>query len=59
MKEASYVLISIVRGIRRTKGERNVFCLEWQDFKNIKNMGGGYAAWVEKGFTVEKPKVEL
>ncbi|XP_072957768.1 protein HIGH ARSENIC CONTENT 1, mitochondrial-like [Typha angustifolia] len=25
-------------------------------FKNVKNMGGGYAAWVQNGFTVEKPQ---
>ncbi|XP_072988135.1 thiosulfate sulfurtransferase 18-like [Typha latifolia] len=25
-------------------------------FKNVKNMGGGYAAWAQNGFTVEKPQ---
>ncbi|XP_008788413.1 protein HIGH ARSENIC CONTENT 1, mitochondrial-like isoform X1 [Phoenix dactylifera] len=28
-------------------------------FKHAKNMGGGYAAWVENGFVVKKPKGEL
>lgn len=42
---------------KRKKVKEVVLCLELQEFKNIKNMGGGYAAWVEKGFTVEKPKI--
>eukprot|EP00262_Sarcandra_glabra_P015090 TRINITY_DN457_c0_g1_i1.p1 TRINITY_DN457_c0_g1~~TRINITY_DN457_c0_g1_i1.p1 ORF type:complete len:128 (-),score=17.95 TRINITY_DN457_c0_g1_i1:206-589(-) len=29
------------------------------DFKHVSNMGGGYAAWVEKGFAVKKPEIEL
>ncbi|KAF8410424.1 hypothetical protein HHK36_002953 [Tetracentron sinense] len=29
------------------------------DFKHVSNMGGGYAAWVETGFAVKKPEVEL
>ncbi|XP_010266801.1 PREDICTED: thiosulfate sulfurtransferase 18-like [Nelumbo nucifera] len=29
------------------------------DFKHVSNMGGGYTAWVEKGFAVKKPKEEL
>ncbi|CAL5324261.1 unnamed protein product [Camellia sinensis] len=28
------------------------------DFKNVCNMGGGYLAWVENGFTVTKPSEE-
>ncbi|WOL09697.1 rhodanese-like domain-containing protein 17 isoform X2 [Canna indica] len=27
-------------------------------FKHVKNMGGGYAAWVEKGFLVKTPLEE-
>ncbi|KAF5184945.1 Thiosulfate sulfurtransferase [Thalictrum thalictroides] len=29
------------------------------EFKHIKNMGGGYAAWVENGLPVKKTKSEL
>ncbi|KAK1296045.1 hypothetical protein QJS10_CPB15g00450 [Acorus calamus] len=29
------------------------------DYKNVKNMGGGYAAWVDNGFTVKKPNDEF
>ncbi|XP_008781000.1 thiosulfate sulfurtransferase 18-like [Phoenix dactylifera] len=28
-------------------------------FKHVQNMGGGYAAWVENGFAVKKPREEL
>ncbi|XP_020084634.1 rhodanese-like domain-containing protein 19, mitochondrial isoform X1 [Ananas comosus] len=28
-------------------------------FKNVKNMGGGYGAWVDNGFAVKKPQQEL
>ncbi|XP_057965026.1 thiosulfate sulfurtransferase 18 isoform X2 [Malania oleifera] len=28
-------------------------------YKHACNMGGGYAAWVENGFAVKKPKLEL
>ncbi|PON53455.1 Rhodanese-like domain containing protein [Parasponia andersonii] len=28
-------------------------------FKHVSNMGGGYLAWVESGFPIEKPKEEL
>ncbi|XP_039146779.1 thiosulfate sulfurtransferase 18-like [Dioscorea cayenensis subsp. rotundata] len=30
-----------------------------QGYKNVKNMGGGYLAWVQNGITVTKPKDEL
>lgn len=30
-----------------------------QGFKNVKNMAGGYAAWLENGFDVKKPEEEL
>ena len=36
-------------------------CIEnlgWQGFKDVKDMGGGYEAWVETGLTVTKPKEE-
>jgi len=26
------------------------------DFKHVRNMGGGYVAWVENGFGVKKPE---
>uniref|UniRef100_M0ZVR9 Senescence-associated protein n=1 Tax=Solanum tuberosum TaxID=4113 RepID=M0ZVR9_SOLTU len=29
------------------------------DFKHVSNMGGGYLAWVENGFAVNKPQDEL
>ncbi|KAL2527855.1 Rhodanese-like domain-containing protein 19 [Forsythia ovata] len=29
------------------------------DFKHVCNMGGGYIAWVENGFAVKKPKMDL
>ncbi|KAE8010631.1 hypothetical protein FH972_006986 [Carpinus fangiana] len=28
-------------------------------FKDVSNMGGGYLAWVENGFIVQKPEAEL
>ncbi|XP_030974819.1 thiosulfate sulfurtransferase 18 isoform X1 [Quercus lobata] len=28
-------------------------------FKHVSNMGGGYLAWVENGFLVQKPNAEL
>lgn len=28
------------------------------DFRHVSNMAGGYDAWVEKGLSVKKPKVE-
>ena len=31
----------------------------WQGFKHVSNMGGGYLAWVENGFFVQKPNAEL
>ncbi|KAL6959928.1 hypothetical protein U1Q18_040078 [Sarracenia purpurea var. burkii] len=29
------------------------------DFKDVRNMGGGYIAWVENGFPVTKPEQEF
>ncbi|OIT38740.1 PREDICTED: rhodanese-like domain-containing protein 19, mitochondrial isoform X4 [Nicotiana attenuata] len=29
------------------------------EFKHVSNMGGGYQAWVESGFAVNKPQDEL
>ncbi|WMV16614.1 hypothetical protein MTR67_009999 [Solanum verrucosum] len=29
------------------------------EFKHVSNMGGGYLAWVENGFAVNKPQDEL
>ncbi|KAF9622776.1 hypothetical protein IFM89_034011 [Coptis chinensis] len=29
------------------------------EFKHVKNMGGGYAAWIENCLPVKKPKAEL
>ena len=29
------------------------------EFKDVSNMGGGYQAWVDNGFAVNKPQNEL
>ena len=38
--------------------DRLVFLIEMQGFKHAKNMGGGYAAWLENGFVVKKREEE-
>lgn len=35
-----------------------MFLIKLQGFKHAKNVGGGYAAWVENGFAVKKPQEE-
>ncbi|RWR92315.1 rhodanese-like domain-containing protein 19, mitochondrial isoform X2 [Cinnamomum micranthum f. kanehirae] len=51
-----HIVVGCQSGVRSLQASVDLLSA---DFKNIKNMGGGYAAWVKKGFTVEKPKVEL
>ncbi|KAG9442644.1 hypothetical protein H6P81_018498 [Aristolochia fimbriata] len=29
------------------------------EFKNVKNVGGGYASWVENGFAVQRPNLQI
>lgn len=35
------------------------FDLNWQGFKNVNDMGGGYVDWVRNKFPVNTPKEEL
>ncbi|RWR92316.1 rhodanese-like domain-containing protein 19, mitochondrial isoform X2 [Cinnamomum micranthum f. kanehirae] len=51
-----HIVVGCQSGVRSLQASVDLLSA---DFKNVKNMGGGYAAWVEKGFNVEKPKVEL
>lgn len=32
---------------------------KWQGFKDVRNMGGGYLAWLENRFSIKKPEDEL
>lgn len=33
--------------------------MKWQGFKDVKDMGGGYLAWVGNGLATTKPRAEL
>lgn len=33
--------------------------MKWQGFKDVKDIGGGYLAWVQNGLVATKPKEEL
>ncbi|KAK1321352.1 hypothetical protein QJS10_CPA03g02246 [Acorus calamus] len=50
-----FIVVGCKSGVRSLQASVDLLAA---DYKNVKNMGGGYAAWVENGFTVKKPNGE-
>ncbi|XP_058090896.1 protein HIGH ARSENIC CONTENT 1, mitochondrial isoform X2 [Magnolia sinica] len=51
-----HLVVGCQSGVRSLHASADLLNAE---FKHVKNMGGGYAAWVENGFDVKKLEVEL
>lgn len=51
-----HIVVGCLSGVRSLQATEDLVSA---GFKYVKNMGGGYAAWVENGFVVEKPQEEL
>ncbi|KAL8549878.1 hypothetical protein ACS0TY_008643 [Phlomoides rotata] len=47
-----HIIVGCKTGVRSVYATTDLLNAE---FKNVYNMGGGYIAWIEKGFRVEKP----
>ncbi|KMZ76047.1 Rhodanese-like domain-containing protein [Zostera marina] len=57
MKKDDYILVGCLTGVRSLEASE---VLTKAGFKYVKNVGGGYAAWVDSGFdVVNEPKNEL
>ncbi|KAJ8567628.1 hypothetical protein K7X08_019836 [Anisodus acutangulus] len=50
------LIVGCLSGVRSLYATTDLLAAE---FKHVRNMGGGYQAWVENGFAVNKPQDEL
>ncbi|XP_009760406.1 thiosulfate sulfurtransferase 18-like isoform X1 [Nicotiana tabacum] len=50
------LVVGCQSGVRSLYATTDLLTVE---FKHVSNMGGGYQAWVESGFAVNKPQDEL
>ncbi|XP_020573042.1 thiosulfate sulfurtransferase 18-like isoform X3 [Phalaenopsis equestris] len=51
-----FIVVGCQSGVRSLKAAEDLLVA---GFKNVKNMGGGYAAWSDNGFEVKKTVDEL
>ncbi|KAJ4966221.1 hypothetical protein NE237_018070 [Protea cynaroides] len=51
-----HLVVNCERGVRSAYATTD---LQNVGFVHVKNMGGGYAAWVENGLSVKKPQEEM
>ncbi|KAH7653290.1 Thiosulfate sulfurtransferase protein [Dioscorea alata] len=55
-KKEDHIVVGCQSGVRSLYAAEDLLNT---GYKNVKNMGGGYLAWVQNGFTVTKPNDEL
>ncbi|KAJ0974247.1 hypothetical protein J5N97_016212 [Dioscorea zingiberensis] len=54
-KKQDHIVVGCQSGVRSLHATTDLLNA---GYKNVKNMGGGYLAWVKNGFTVKKPQEE-
>ncbi|CAK9156996.1 unnamed protein product [Ilex paraguariensis] len=55
-KKEDHLVVGCQSGVRSVYATTDLLN---EGFKHVYNLGGGYAAWVENGFAVTRPKAEL